>query len=242
MSKTMRASLATALSALVLVGGLVLAGVSLAHKKSEPAAPQSLLIHYIQSWRNSDGVLEPVGYYIRAVHSSGIWKETRYSFNGSRSVVASDEDGLYVRRGDEEAKQLYAQTDPQVQNRYRTAADYINSPQFVRTETLLGRTVYVISTKTGENDQYSELSFGLDVGGGGTTPLRIVAFDGDQVLFRMDPVAIEVRGLSEAEVRLPAHLPVKTDVLKQRAEGSRQRGQNAIAEGLERLINQPRQK
>jgi len=243
MSKTIKASLATVLCALVLVGGLLLAGVSLANKNSERIAPQpqSLVIHYVHSALNSAGVLEPVGYYVRAVDPSGIWKETRHSFNGSKSIVASDEDGLYVRSGDEKAKQLYAQTDPQARTRYRIAADYLNSPQFVRTETLLGRTVYVISTRTENNDQYSELSFALEVGGGNTVPLRMVGFAGGQATFRIDPIAIEARELSEADVRLPADIPVKTDLLKKRAEGARQRGHKEIAEGLERLI-QPREK
>jgi hypothetical protein len=214
--------------------GCVLLGISLIKVnkakavESEPTTVRSFVMQSLVSQSENGASLTPIGFYIRAVSSTGEWKETRYSFDGKVSALVGAKDGLYVIN--ENSKQLYGESNPELfRSAMRSEEKLQRSPQFIGTDEVAGIKTYVLRHKMGDEGHYSPLT--------GATPLKLVfraSLEGPPVRV-IEALSVEFRPVSEEEVSA-GDLPVELDVIRERVESLKRAGANQQAQRLEQFI------
>lgn len=117
-------------------------------KKTAPTAVRSFVVQYLVSRSENGGSFIPYEYDIRAVSSTGEWKETRYSFDNKVSTWGGASDGLYMVSGG--FRQYFGDYDLEfTKSAMRSEEEFKTSPQFIRVENLLGLTTYVLKDDAG---------------------------------------------------------------------------------------------
>jgi len=225
------------LSLVILVSGAALFAGSIIKgqksRKKSPTVSRSFVVQYLLSHTDNGGGLTPYEYDARAVGSTGEWKETRYSFKGSVSTWGGTSDGLYTVSG--ALKQYLGDYNLESARAGTwTEQEFTSSPQFVRSEELLGLRTFVMKDAAG--DMEIEINSSPETG---ITPLKKVirsrSGDGNDFVDVKEAISIQFRDLSEDEVRLP-DLPVRFDIAEEKARSLKAAGQYERSEALEQAI------
>jgi hypothetical protein len=192
--------------------------------------PRSFVVHYLASRSQEGGPLAPVEYRVRAVSSTGEWKETRYSFNGDVSTWGGANDGLYIISGN--TKQYFGDHNTEfTKTAMRSEEGFLKSPQFSRIEQVAGIKAYVL-----RNDAGTEISYSPETG---VTPLREVIRltpGSEKDVEMLEALGVEFKDLSPDEAKLP-ELPIQFDFAEQKAQSLKAAGQHERAEMLTQAIH-----
>jgi len=219
------------IASVVFLSGLALLVTSMIGTRKatgEPTSqPKPFLVHYLVYRAGEDGVFRLSEYEERAVSSTGEWKETRRSVDGSITTLEGTKAGLYVIKG--ESKYLYAESAASGQG--IAPEDVLkNDPQLVGIEELAGLKTYILkSPESGVETGYAPET--------GRTALKYVlrtSPDSAPVLIK-EAVKVEFRDLSEEELKSP-DLPVKFDMAEERIRALRDSGRQDTADSMERLM------
>jgi hypothetical protein len=217
-------------------GGLFATSVIKAKQdKTKPARP--FVITYLAS-RSVDGeALKPYELQIRAVKSTGEWKETRYSFDGQKTTWGATADAQYVVSGD--SRQFLKDNRAENEALFRSSSALKTHQQFIRSEVVAGLTTYVLRAENG--GMVGEMSYSPECG---HTPLRIHLQNkntegGETGKFEVvvEALSVEFRDVSEEEVGIP-DLPTRFDKAEQKVETLKAAGLTQQAESLNRIIHQ----
>jgi len=223
--------------AVFLAGGGLFATSVIKAKQEKTKPARSFVITYLSS-RGLDGeALKPYELKIRAVKSTGEWKETRYSFDGQKTTWGATADAQYVIAGD--SRQFLKDNRAENEYLFRSSSALKNHLQFVRSEVIAGLTTYVLRTENG--DLVGEFSYSPECG---RTPLRIhlqpkSTEDGGKGNFEAvtEALSVEFRDVSEEEADIP-DLPTRFDKAEQKVETLKANGLLQQAEALNRIIHQ----
>jgi hypothetical protein len=162
---------------------------------------------------------------VRAVDSTGEWKETRYAFDGKVSRWGAAKDGLYTIS--ENARQFYGEFDIEVAKKPMASEEgFKKHPQLVRTEQIAGLKTYVLKDQNGIETSYSLQT--------GKTILKAAIYSNDDssLIDLVEALKIEFRELTGDEAQLP-DLPVRFDIVEQKIQTLRAAGQVNHAERLQ---------
>ncbi|MGA9773076.1 MAG: hypothetical protein WBV94_28860 [Blastocatellia bacterium] len=195
---------------------------------------KSFIVQYVVSDSEDTNPPVPQEYRIRAVNSTGEWKETRYSFDGKVSTLGASGEGVYIITG--KARQYYGKNAPDmIRNTWRSEEDLTGDQQFIRTENLAGVKTFVLKQDLGNME--SETNYALETG---LTPLKTVIRakpeTGKKLLNVTEAVNIEFRELSDKEVQLP-DLPVRFDLVEEKIQSLLAAGHKSQADMLQQAIN-----
>jgi hypothetical protein len=167
---------------------------------------------------------------VRAVSSTGEWKETRYSFDGKISTWGATKEGLFSVNGN--APQYFGDYDMEVaKNAMRSEEDLKKHPQLVRTEQIAGLRAYVLRDVHGSEGYYSPET--------GKTILKEIIHaspNTDTIVHLTEALKVEFRDLSEDEAQLP-DLPLRFDLADDKVRTLREAGQSERADRLQQAIN-----
>ncbi len=188
----------------------------------------------------ADGSVKSIGYKTSWVKASGEIKTVAVRFKDDKPIVSyglGNENGQFWYKANE-AKIYLSGThnDPWRDNR-RSPQYLLTSPQYIRTDKVLGYTAYVTKTPA------FELYFAPEVGPNPIKTVSIVKNSKDEIVERvvLEPVKIEFSPVLQEMFATP-NLPIDFSEIEQEITQAETDGNRNIAEHLKGLVASLKQK
>ena len=186
-------------AALVFVGGLasyvIASRQAKEQRKAEPKRDVSVVSLESQVDKDGNETFMAMTWHTHEPGNQRHWKDVRKPIGASGTTEFSNTaEGSFVGNGKEKTKiDDHLATDEQEARHdemVRTAAAYLNSPEFAGTDEILGFKVYKIRTKLDGDGHWLEQAYSPMVG---DVPLRIIHHQANGSEFRSVAIKVEFK-------------------------------------------------
>ena len=200
------------------------------------------ILHRVETKYSVNSSPESFAYITSWVKASGDTKTLfiRRKSDGTPVVdyILANEDGQFeYESGASSIRLLHSNKDPDRDKR-RSPQYHLTSPQYTRTEKVLGFDAYVLKSEVDETGGYSEIYFAPEVD---ALPIKIVTVNGNGSKVVDEAVKVEFLPLPQDMFVTPP-LPIDFSFIERQIAEREKAGDRTAAEGFKELVSNLKRK